>query len=238
MTKRDFYEILAVSRSASAEEIKKAYRAMALKYHPDRNPGDQEAEERFKECAEAFEVLSDEDKRSVYDRYGHEGLRGLGSGFANTEDIFSHFQDIFGDFFGFGGMRARPRRWDQPSHGADLKTGVRITLKEAVRGIKKEIGLKYPAPCNVCQGSGAKDGKRENCKSCQGAGQVTQARGAFVFSSTCPTCQGQGSIASEPCGECRGRGEKDESRKVSVTIPAGIDEGQTYAYRAKDNRDE
>jgi len=224
MAKRDYYEVLAVSRSATLEEIKRAYRAMALKYHPDRNPGDTESEEYFKLCAEAFEVLSNTEKRGIYDRYGHEGLRG-GVGFQNAQDIFSHFQDIFGDFFGFGG--GGRRRQDGPMQGADLRTIVSLTLKEAVVGVKKDVEIEYPAPCNTCDGTGSADKRRETCPACRGTGQMSQARGAFFFSSTCGQCGGHGSVIANPCRTCSGRGEVREERRVAVTIPAGIDHAQS-----------
>ncbi len=228
MAKRDYYEVLEVSRTVTVEEIKKAYRAKALQFHPDRNPDNKEAEEKFKECAEAYEVLSDAEKRARYDRYGHDGLRDTGfGGFGNVEDIFSQFQDIFGDVFGFGGARSRPRRPDEPAGGADLKTLMRLELKEAIRGVKKEVPLEYPAPCSACGATGSESKKRQTCQTCEGMGQVGRARGGFVFSSTCPTCRGTGSMISDPCKKCGGAGEEKASRTVTVTIPAGVDDGQT-----------
>lgn len=227
MDKRDYYEVLGVAREASSEELKKAYRALALKLHPDRNPGDASAEEKFKEASEAFAVLNDAQKRAVYDRYGHAGLSssgGGGAGFRDVDDVFSHFQDIFGDFFGGGGRRARR---DGPMQGEDLRVLVRITLRDAALGMKHEITLQHPSPCEVCDGTGAENGVRDRCATCAGRGQVTQARGPFMMSMACPQCQGQGSVIRTPCGSCKGAGSVQIERKVKVNIPAGIDDGQT-----------
>lgn len=231
MAKRDYYEVLGVDRSASTAELKKAYRKLALQYHPDRNPDDPSAEAKFKEVSEAYSVLSDDEKRSIYDRYGHAGLEGGGQpGFTNVEDIFSHFGDIFGDLFGmgmggpFGGGR---RRRDMPVRGADLKVGLRLTLEEAAFGCQKEVDVSYPAPCQACQGTGAEGGKLDVCGMCQGSGQVAYNRGAFMLSTTCPTCQGRGSTPKSTCKKCSGSGEEHVDRRVKVNIPPGIDEGQT-----------
>ncbi len=224
---RDYYEVLGVDRVATAEQIKKAYRKLALQYHPDRNPDDDGAEERFKEASEAFQVLSDPDKRSVYDRFGHTGLAGQGyEGFGDLGDIFSHFQDIFGDFFG-GGMGGRRPRRDAPMRGGDVRASVDLTLEEAAFGTKKEIGISHPSPCGECGGSGAASGERERCSTCGGHGQVAHARGAFVISTTCPQCGGEGMIVTDPCKACGGHGEVREERTVRVSIPSGVDEGQT-----------
>lgn len=228
MQKRDYYEVLGVERNASADEIKKAYRKAALKYHPDRNPDNPAAEEEFKLCSEAYAVLSDEDKRRRYDQFGHAGLEGAGGqGFSDIGDIFSHFNDLFSDFFGggFGGQQRRRR--DGPQPGADLRTVVRLTLQEAVFGTKKEVELSHPSPCEPCQGSGAKDAQLTSCQTCGGKGQVAHARGPFLLSTTCPACQGRGMKPKEACPTCRGSGETTLHRKVKVTIPAGIDHGQT-----------
>jgi len=227
MAKRDYYEILGVERTASTAELKKAYRKLALELHPDRNPGNAEAEEGFKEVSEAFGVLNDEQKRQVYDRHGHAGLQsgGMQSGFGSVEDIFSSFQDMFGDVFGFGGM-GRGRR-DGPARGADLRVGAALTLSEAAFGCQKEVTLQFPAPCVPCEGTGAEGGKVTVCGMCKGQGQVAQARGAFLMSSTCPQCQGAGRTAAKACPTCHGRGETTVERKVKVAIPGGIDEGQS-----------
>jgi molecular chaperone DnaJ len=232
MPKRDYYEVLGVERAATESELKKAYRKLALKYHPDRNPDDPDAEERFKEVSEAYQVLSDEEKRPVYDRFGHAGLQNQGgAGFGSVDDIFSHFGDIFGDLFGmgFGGggpMGAR-RRANAPTRGADIKVITRLTLQEAAFGVKKEVELAYPSPCESCDGSGAEGGALERCPACNGQGQVAVNRGAFMFASTCRNCGGLGMSAAEPCATCEGTGEQEAERTVRVNIPAGIDEGQT-----------
>ncbi|MFO0552112.1 MAG: molecular chaperone DnaJ [Polyangiaceae bacterium] len=222
--KRDYYEVLGVSKTASSDEIRKAYRQAALKNHPDRNPGDKEAEARFKEATEAFQVLSDDDKRGRYDRFGHAGLEG---GDPNIgADIFSHFQDIFSEFFGGGGPRRGPRR-NGPSRGSDLRVQQRLSLKESLTGCKREVPLHTPAQCETCEGTGAKPGtKRKTCAACGGAGQVSTARGFVMFTQTCPECQGEGSTVKSPCEACGGAGHVEKSRKVVVSFPAGIDSGQ------------
>jgi molecular chaperone DnaJ len=231
MSKPDYYDVLGVSRTATEAEIKKAYRKVALACHPDRNPDDPEAEERFKIASEAYQVLSDPQRRQVYDRFGHQGLEGRGyEGFGDIGDIFTHFQDIFGEFFGgglggFGGSRRRRR--DGPTRGADVRTGVTLTLQEAAFGTQKEITVAHPSPCTACRGTGAKDGRRDTCSGCGGRGQVAHAHGAFVLTTTCAQCGGEGMIAAERCAECRGRGELPSERTVRLTVPAGVDEGQT-----------
>jgi molecular chaperone DnaJ len=230
MAKRDYYEVLGVERSVSAADLKKAYRKLALEFHPDRNQGNAEAEARFKEISEAYSVLSDDEKRTVYDRYGHAGLEGRGQpGFGSVEDVFSHFGDIFGDLFGMGspfGGGGRRRR-DAPVRGADLKLGLRLTLEEAAFGCQKEVEVAYPAPCGACQGTGAEGGKLKNCETCRGQGQVAFNRGGFMLSSACPTCRGRGAMPEAACKTCSGAGEEQVERRVKVNIPAGIDEGQT-----------
>ncbi len=227
MSKRDYYEVLGVARDAPAAELKKTYRKLALELHPDRNPDDPSAEERFKEVSEAYGVLSDPEKRSVYDRYGHAGLSsgGMQPGYSSVEDIFSSFQDIFGDIFGFGGG-GRGRR-DGPMRGADVRAGVTLTLAEAVNGAQKEVTVRLPAPCGECDGTGAEGGKLIVCPTCKGAGQVAHARGAFLLSATCPACRGAGRSASAACGACSGTGDVPIVRTVKVAFPAGIDHGQS-----------
>ncbi|HJL18951.1 MAG TPA: molecular chaperone DnaJ [Sandaracinaceae bacterium LLY-WYZ-13_1] len=231
MSKRDYYEVLGVDRSVSTADLKKAYRRLALKHHPDRNPDDPEAEARFKEVSEAYSVLSDDEKRAIYDRYGHAGLQGGGQpGFGSVEDIFTHFGDIFGDLFGMGGMGGPfggRRRRDMPVRGADLRVGLRLTLEEAAFGCQKEVEVSYPAPCSSCGGTGAEGGELRVCDSCNGAGQVAINRGAFMLSTTCPSCGGRGRIPESACASCEGSGEEHVDRRVKVSIPAGIDEGQS-----------
>lgn len=218
--KRDYYEVLGVARDASPDDIRKAYRQAALKFHPDRNPGDSSAEASFKEATEAYQVLSDGDKRARYDQFGHAGLEGS-AGFEGA-DIFSHFQDIFSEFFGGG-----PRRRRGPSRGQDIRVQQRLTLKEAVLGCKREVLLRTPAACEECAGTGAKPGtKRKTCGTCNGAGQVSTARGFVMFTQTCPECGGEGSVVKTPCAACKGAGAVEKSRKVVVSFPAGIDGGQ------------
>ncbi len=229
MQKRDYYEVLGLERSASLDDIKKAYRKAALQYHPDRNPNNPEAEELFKQCSEAYAVLSDSDKRRRYDQFGHAGMEGggAGPGFGDIGDIFSQFNDLFGDFFGGGQQQRRQQRSTGPQAGADLRTVMQLTLKEAVFGTKKDVELSHPSPCDTCSGTGAKDGQLTTCGTCKGKGQVAHQRGPFLLSTTCPNCQGRGSMPKDVCPTCRGRGETQIERRVKVTIPAGIDHGQT-----------
>jgi molecular chaperone DnaJ len=232
MIKRCYYEILEVSREADGETIKKAYRQQALRFHPDRNPDDAEAEERFKEAAEAYEVLRDPEKRQIYDRYGHEGLAGQGfSGFSNFEDIFSSFSSIFEDFFGFGGRRASAH---EPARGADLRYDLSVTYEEAARGKESELTLTRNLTCEACDGTGAAPGARpETCPTCKGVGQVARHQGWFRLSTTCPNCGGAGQVISDPCPECRGQGLVERSRTVAVRIPAGVDHGSRLRLRGE-----
>lgn len=224
--KRDYYEVLEVSREASSDEIRRAYRQCALKHHPDRNPGDKEAEERFKEATEAFSVLSDDEKRQGYDRFGFAGVSGAGFDFssAGIGDILSHFQDMFSDFFGGFGGSGHPRG---PERGQDVRVDASISLKDTMTGCKHEIVVQGAAACDDCGGSGAKAGTQpETCPQCRGSGQVTTQRGFIMFSTTCPHCRGTGQFVKDPCGSCRGSGYVEKRRKVLVTFPAGIDSGQ------------
>ncbi len=225
MSKRDYYEVLGVDSKASADEIKKAYRKLALQYHPDRNPGDKEAEENFKEAAEAYEVLRDTEKRNIYDQFGHDGLQGTGfTGFGGFDDIFSAFGDIFEDFFGFGNRRRGQRTTARP--GADLLYDLRIDFTEAVFGTEKEIEIPTSANCDSCEGTGREPGTDEEiCPVCQGQGQVLQSQGFFRISTTCHRCGGQGRVLTNPCQPCGGSGQKRISKKVLVKVPAGVDIG-------------
>jgi molecular chaperone DnaJ len=221
----DYYELLGVSRSASLDEIKKSYRQLALKYHPDRNPDNKQAEERFKEISNAFQVLSDPEKRRIYDRFGVEGLSGQGyGGFSSVQDIFSSFGDIFGDIFGgFGGF-GRARR----SRGADLELDLVLTFLEAAEGVRKEVSVNRNVRCETCGGDGAAPGtSRDVCRTCGGKGQVVHSQGFFMISTTCPDCQGEGSRIASPCPDCQGSGVQQEEDALSVTIPAGVEDGQT-----------
>ncbi len=237
MSKPDYYEVLEVTREVTTVELKKAYRKKALEHHPDRNPDNPEAEETFKVCAEAYAVLSDPQKRELYDRYGHAGLGGAGGapGFGDLGDVFSQFQDIFGDLFGggggggfgFGGFGRRRRDPNAPTRGADIRTDVSLSLREAAFGTSREIDLSHPSPCEACSGTGAKGGELQSCGTCGGRGQVARAQGAFVLTTTCPTCQGRGSEAKEACDECEGAGQVESERVVKVNVPGGVDTGQS-----------
>ncbi len=222
--KRDYYEVLGINRNATDTEIKSSYRKLAMKYHPDRNPGDKEAEDKFKEASEAYEVLRDSQKRTIYDQYGHQGLEGTGfSGFGGFEDIFSSFGDIFEDFFGFGsGRRGRSRA----NRGADLKHNLRLSFMEAAFGAETEIKVDKTGVCPECNGTACAPGSQpEKCGTCNGAGQVTRSQGFFTIRTTCPTCRGAGNIIRNACKECRGSGKIRISKKVAVKIPAGVDAG-------------
>lgn len=230
--KRDYYETLGVSREADGEEIKKNYRKLAMRYHPDRNPGDREAEEKFKEAAEAYEVLQDPQKRDVYNRYGHEGLSNSGfRGFSGFEDIFSSFGDIFEDVFGFSGRR---RTSPAQAPGADLRYDLKISLHEAAFGLTRDLKLSKQENCRECGGSGAEKGTApEMCPRCRGVGQVTQTSGFFSISTTCPQCRGEGRIIKSPCRNCRGSGRVRVEKVVNVKIPAGVEDGTRLRLRGE-----
>ena len=222
--KRDYYEILGVERNATETEIKKAYRKVAIKFHPDKNPDNKEAEEKFKEAAEAYEVLRDSQKRQIYDQYGHQGLEGAGfSGFGGFEDIFSSFGDIFEDFFGFssrGGASGRGRA------GADLRYDMRLEFMEAVFGTETEIDLEKMESCPTCEGTRCEPGTHPDvCGYCGGSGQATRSQGFFTVRTTCPSCRGRGKTISSPCSNCSGAGQVRARKKVSLKIPAGVDNG-------------
>jgi len=229
MAKRDYYEVLGVNKNASTDEIKRAYRRMAMKYHPDKNPGDKDAEAKFKECAEAYEVLADAQKRQQYDQFGHEGLRGSGMhdfSRMNVDDIFSMFG--FDDFFSgiFGGGRRRSGR-PGVTKGYDLETGVELTLEEVSRGTEKTIEFTRQHRCPECGGSGAAKGSTPvTCPTCGGSGQVARGGGFFQMVSTCPQCKGARQVVSNPCKKCKGTGRVPKKRTVTIKIPAGVHEGQ------------
>ena len=236
MGKRDYYEVLGVARQAGEDDIKKSYRQLALKYHPDRNPGDKEAEENFKEAAEAYEVLHDSQKRQVYDAYGHEGLRGSGfNGFRGFEDIFTSFGDIFQDFFSFGGGfggQGRQRTAERP--GDDLLVTLNLSFEEAVSGTQKDVALDTMVACSQCDGSGAEPGtKQTTCPACQGSGQVVQSQGFFRISTSCARCQGTGRVLVSPCKLCQGQGRLRQRKQVLVKVPAGVDSGTRLRLRGE-----
>ena len=227
MSKRDFYEILGVDKGADAKEVKRAYRKLAMKYHPDRNPDDKDADAKFKEATEAYEILSDQQKRAAYDQYGHAGVDGsagqggFGGGSGNFSDIFG---DVFGDIFGGGGGGRGGR--NGPQRGSDLKYNLELTLEQAVKGAEVKIRVPTLVNCDTCDGSGAKDGSTPTtCNTCHGQGQVRMQQGFFSVQQACPTCRGQGTIIKDPCGSCHGQGVKEETKTLNVKVPAGVDNG-------------
>lgn len=232
MTKRDYYEVLGVERNAGADAIKKAYRKKAYEFHPDRNSHDPEAEEKFKEASEAYEVLRDADKRALYDRYGHEGLRQTGfGGFSNFDDIFSSFGDIFEDFFGFG---ARGARGERAMRGSDLRYDMEIEFLEAAHAVEKQIEIERDVVCPSCQGSRSEPGhSAQTCPMCRGAGKVTRSQGFFSISTACPQCHGEGTRISHPCKKCKGAGVIQERKRLNVKAPAGVDTGSRLRLRGE-----
>lgn len=231
MSKRDYYEVLGVNRDAGDDEIKKAYRKLAMKYHPDRNPDNKEAEEKFKEAKEAYEMLSDPQKKAAYDRYGHAGVdpsMGAGPGAQGFEGGFADaFGDIFGDLFGGGGRGGRSNVY----RGADLRYNLEITLEEAARGAEKTIRIPTVEECGTCNGSGAKPGTHPKpCPTCQGHGQVRVQQGFFSIQQTCPKCHGSGKIIPDPCRDCAGAGRTKKQKTLEVKIPAGIDDGMRLRH--------
>jgi len=247
MSKRDYYEVLEVSKNASQEEIKKAYRKKAIKYHPDKNPGDHTAEEKFKESAEAYEVLSNAEKRQRYDQFGHAGIGGassggFGGGGMSMDDIFSHFGDIFGGGFGgfggFGGGSSRGGR--RVNKGSNLRVKVKLNLQEIANGAEKKIKVKKYVECSHCNGSGAANGSSySNCSTCRGTGQVTRISntilGQMQTASTCPTCGGEGKIITNKCSPCAGEGIMRDDEVISLSIPAGVEEGMQLSVSGKGN---
>lgn len=255
MAKRDYYEILGVAKSATADEIKKAYRKVAMQYHPDRNPGDKSAEEKFKEAAEAYEVLSDQDKRAQYDRFGHAGMSGAGRGGfnggpgMNMDDIFSQFGDIFGDdIFGsfFGGQaRGGNARGGRPrgARGSNLRIKIKLTYEEIAKGASKTVKVKKYVTCNTCNGNGAKDKNAvQTCGTCGGNGQVRKVTNTFLGQmqtvTTCPVCNGEGTTITQKCGSCKGEGRVYGEETVTLDIPAGVQEGMQLNLGGKGNAGE
>lgn len=252
--KRDYYEVLGVSKNATADEIKKAYRKKAIQYHPDKNPGDKEAEEKFKEAAEAYDVLSDTEKRQRYDQFGHSmGPQGFGGGGGNPfggfggggmsmEDIFAHFGDIFGDMGGYssmgGGSRRQPRK--RVNKGTDLRITVKVTLKDIMNGVDKKLKIPRMVACSHCNGTGAKDGTAfQTCPRCHGSGYVTTVQQTFMgpmeSQAVCPECNGEGKIITQPCSYCNGTGVERKEEIVEFHIPAGVEDGMTLTMRGQGN---
>ena len=248
MVKRDYYEVLGVSRNSTKEEIKKAYRKLAMQYHPDRNPGNKESEEKFKEAAEAYEILSHDDKRNNYDRFGHEGVRGStfgSSGFSSVNDIFSHFSDIFGgssifdEFFG-GSQRSRSRRRGSGTPGTDMRVTLKLTLEEIAAGTSKKIKIKKQVKCNECNGTGAQAGTSlKTCPVCNGTGEIkTVSRsvfGQFVNITACHNCNGEGQVVDSPCQNCSGDGRIQDEATINIEAPAGVQDGNYMTLRGEGN---
>ena len=246
MAKRDYYEVLGVEKSASADEIKKAYRKMAIKYHPDKNPGDKEAEEKFKEAAEAYDVLSNPDKKSRYDQFGHAGMGGAAGGGFNAggfsmEDIFSQFGDIFGGGFGgFGGFGGGRSRGPRVQKGSDIRIRVKLSLKEIVHGVEKKVRINKMVQCPECNGKGAaSEADIKTCETCHGSGVVAKVVqtmfGHMQSQSVCPTCNGEGKVIAKPCKKCSGSGLVKDSEEISFKIPAGVAQGMQLTVQGKGN---
>jgi len=243
-TKRDYYEVLGVGRNATADEMKKAYRQLAIKYHPDKNPDDHKAEDKFKEAAEAYDVLSNPEKKARYDQFGHKGMNGNGGpagGGMNMEDIFSQFGDVFGGggfegFFGGGGRGGR----SGVRQGSNLRIKLKLSLEEAAQGVEKKIKVKRNTGCKTCNGTGAKNGSALNtCSNCNGSGQVRRVTntilGQMMSTSTCPVCQGEGKIVKEKCGTCHGEGVTPEEEVITIKVPAGVADGMQLSMSGKGN---
>ncbi|MCQ2282418.1 MAG: molecular chaperone DnaJ [Bacteroidales bacterium] len=251
MAKKDYYEVLGVGRNATADELKKAYRKLALQYHPDRNPGDKEAEEKFKEAAEAYDVLSNPEKKAKYDQFGHAAFEGGAGGYGggmDMNDIFSHFGDIFGDLFGggggfggFGGFggSASGRRARTANRGSNLRIKVKLTLEEIDKGAEKKIKVAKYVPCKTCSGSGARNNSMETCSHCHGSGVVTEVRrtilGQMQTQSVCPQCGGQGQIIKDKCPDCNGEGIVRSEEIININIPAGVTDGMQLSMQGKGN---
>lgn len=226
----DYYEVLGVARDADTDAIKRAYRKLALKYHPDHNPGDAEAEQKFKEAAEAYDVLRDPEKRARYDRFGQAGVQGGAGGFGSTEDIFAHFSDIFGDLFEFSTAARGPR----PTAGADLRYNLTISFAQAAKGDEITLSLPKHVVCSECRGSGAAPGsKAETCRHCGGSGQVRRTQGFFQIAMPCPVCHGSGQVIVKPCPRCKGEGVVTDTRELVVRVPAGVDTGTRLRVRGE-----
>ena len=246
MAKRDYYEVLGVNKDATPDELKKAYRKLALQYHPDRNPGDKEAEEKFKEAAEAYDVLSNPDKKARYDQFGMAGMDGAyGQGGMDMNDIFSQFGSIFGDLFGGGGFRTGFTGFGgggaarRVLRGSDLRIKVKLTLEEIDRGCEKKIKVNKYVPCKTCHGSGSRDGKTETCPRCHGSGVVTETKrtilGMMQTQSACPQCGGEGHIVKDKCHDCHGDGIVKSDEILTINIPAGVQDGMQLAMQGKGN---
>lgn len=245
MAKRDYYEVLGVSKDASEQEIKKAYRKLAIKFHPDKNPDDKAAEDKFKEAAEAYEVLSNAEKKAKYDRFGHAGMGGaggFGGGGMNMEDIFSQFGDIFGGgaFSGFGGFGGGGSRGRRVNRGSNIRVKVKLSLKDIVNGVEKKIKVKKYISCNTCSGSGAEGGSGfSTCDQCNGSGQVTRVTNTFLgqmqTASTCPKCGGDGKIITNKCNTCHGDGIVKDDETIDLKIPAGVEDGMQLSVQGKGN---
>ncbi len=249
MSKRDYYEVLGVDKNANKDDLKKAYRKLAMQFHPDRNPDDKEAEEKFKEAAEAYEVLSNDEKKARYDQFGHEGMRGnsySSQGFSDINDIFSHFSDIFGgssifdDFFGGGGQRSRGRRRGTGTPGSDLRINIKLTLEEIAEGIQKKVKIKKYVKCASCTGTGAESGtSTKTCPVCSGSGEVRSVSrsvfGQFVNITPCNNCNGEGTVIDTPCRKCMGDGRIQDESTVTINIPAGVSEGSYMTLRGDGN---
>ncbi len=238
MEELSYYEILEVSKSADKTTIKKAYRAMAKKYHPDKNPGDEEAEHKFKLCNEAYQCLSDEQQKSVYDRYGKEGLQGMGGGGGRRssggfDDLGSMFEEMFSGMGGGGRRRQNPA--DMDKYPLDMNVDIKLSFDEAIFGCEKDISFKYKKSCKDCKGTGAKNGKLSTCRQCNGQGQVAMQQGFMTFTQTCPACNGTGSAATDSCKSCRGNGYEEVKESVSIKIPKGVDTGNRLRVSGKGN---